>query len=84
MVIVKGETEDLEFKPYYTPEFQYKFRVFVYDKTHLGTNLRKFLCLNKVEGISIAAWKAVSQLRPDILHPTIIEVSPEGKLLGHS
>ena len=80
-IIVKGQTEELEFQPYYTPEYVDSFRVFVYDKTHLGTNLRKCLCLNKVEGISIVAWKAVAKLRPDILHPTLIEVSPEGKIL---
>ena len=81
IVTIKGETDGLEFEPYYTPEYVDDFRVFVHDKTHLGTNLRKFLCLDKMEGISIESWKAVAKLRSDILHPTLIEVSPEGKIL---
>ena len=79
---VKG-TDAGFFEPYYIPEFDEKeqtFQVFTYDKTHLGTNMRKCLCLNKIEGVSIQAWKAVSLKNPEIIHPSIIDVSPEGKI----
>ena len=83
-IIIKGKQRDLFFEPYSVPEYRETeddFSVFVYDKTHLGTNLRKCICLDKVKGISIKAWKSVSLSNPDILHPTLIEVSSEGKIL---
>ena len=80
-IVIKGEEEDMEFEPYYVPEYDDKFHVYIYDKTHLGTNLRKCVCLDKVENVSIEAWRSVSKSDPKILHPTLIEVSPEGKIL---
>ena len=83
-IAIKGEEEELVFEPYYVPEYietEQDFNVFVYDKTHLGTNLRKCICLDKVKGISVKAWRSVSISDPDILHPTLIEVSPEGKIM---
>jgi len=43
-----------DFEPYYVPDesVENDFEVFVYDKTHLGSNLRKVLCLDKVHGLS--------------------------------
>ena len=43
--------------------------------------MRKCLCLNKIEGISVQAWKTISNKNPEILHPLIIDVSPEGKIV---
>jgi len=34
-----------------------------------------------IQGISIQAWKKCSKNNREMLHPTIIEVSPEGKIL---
>ena len=73
------------FHPYYVPEFDLEteeFCLFSYDKTHLGTDFRKALCLNKVEGVSKIAWENVSKVSPDVLHPSVIHVSEEGKILG--
>jgi hypothetical protein len=81
---VKGNSEELFFEPYYVPEFNEEeedFQVFIYDRTHLGTNLRKCLCLDKVDGISIRAWKTVADRKPNILHPTIVEITEDGKIL---
>ena len=72
------------FQPYYVPEFDIEteeFGLFSYDKTHLGTNFRKALCLNKVQGIQKKAWEVVADRNPKILHPSIIQVSDEGKIL---
>ncbi|XP_053407926.1 uncharacterized protein LOC128559645 [Mercenaria mercenaria] len=83
-IMVKTETEEMNFEPYYVPEFDENsgvFRIFTYDKTHLGTNLRKCMCLDKVRGISIQAWKHVSKARPDILHPSLVEVDDDGRIL---
>jgi hypothetical protein len=68
--------------PYYVPDKSEDgdFEVFVYDKTHLGSNLRKAICLNKVSGVSKKAWDNVSRMKPEILNPLLIEVSPEGKI----
>ena len=75
--------EDGYFEPYYLPDYDTEldtFKVFVYDKTHLATNFRKCVCLDRVEGVSVQAWKCVAKKRPDILHPSIIEVS-DGKIV---
>ena len=80
---VVGSDND-SFKPFYVPEFnkdRQEFEVFTYDRTHLATNLRKCVCLNKVEGVSIKAWQSIAKLKPDILNPSVIEVSDEGKIL---
>ena len=72
------------FCPYYVPEFdeqREKFHVYVYDKTHLGSNLRKALCLDKVHGVSKESWIKVAESDPQILNPTLLEVSEEGKIL---
>lgn len=83
MVKVECETETY-FKPYYVPEFNEErqdFEVFIYDKTRLATNLRKCVCLDRVEGITIKAWEAVASHSPDILNRGLIEVSSDGKIL---
>lgn len=69
--------------PYYVPDLNKEggFEVFVYDKTHLGSNLRKAICVDKVNGISKTAWQKVSTSNPDILNPTLLEVSEEGKIV---
>ena len=70
--------------PYYVPDKDPKtgdFELFVYDKTHLGSNLRKTICLDKIEGISKGAWVRVAQCKPLILNPAIIDVTEEGKIL---
>jgi hypothetical protein len=82
-VIVKGDS-DRTFEPYYVPEFdemRQDFEIFVYDKTHLATNLRKCVCVDKVESRSIRAWEKVAKQSPDILNRSVIEVSSEGKIL---
>ena len=82
-VIVKGDS-DRTFEPYYVPEFdemRQDFEIFVYDKTHLATNLRKCVCVDKVESISIRAWEKVAKQSPDILNRSVIEVSSEGEIL---
>lgn len=68
--------------PYYVPDRSDDgdFEVFVYDKTHLGSNLRKAICLNKVSGVSKSAWDNVSRTNPETLNPLLVEVSPEGKI----
>ena len=46
---------DCDYEPYYVPDFTLEsgsFEMSVYDKTHLGSNLRKALCLDKIQGIS--------------------------------
>lgn len=51
-IAVKVENEGIIFEPYYVQKFDEEFDDFhvgVYDKTHLGTNLRKCLCLDKVK-----------------------------------
>ena len=71
-------------EPYYVPDkdpVTGEFELFVYDKTHLGSNLRKTICLDKVENTSKEAWICVSQSNPDILNPALIDVKEEGKIL---
>lgn len=80
-VTVKGDNEST-FEPYYVPEFDetcQDFDIFVYDKTHLATNLRKCVYIDKVENISIKAWEQVANISPDVLNRSVIEVSSEGK-----
>ncbi|XP_045178040.2 uncharacterized protein LOC123538138 [Mercenaria mercenaria] len=74
---------DEDFYPYYVPDKseQGDFEIFVYDKTHLGSNLRKAICLDRVYGVSKKAWQSVSEVRPDILNPTLLEVTEEGKII---
>ena len=71
------------FQPYYVPERNENgdFELFVYDKTHLGSNLRKALCLDKVQSISKKAWLDVAVKNPQVLNPTLLEVSEEGKII---
>lgn len=81
-VIISGLEDVLE--PYYVPDRNPdsgEFELFVYDKTHLGSNLRKALCLNKVDDISISAWERVSNSNPEILNSCVINVSEEGKIV---
>lgn len=81
-VTIFGLDEVLE--PYYIPDkdpVSGEFELFVYDKTHLGSNLRKAICLDKVENISKGAWIRVSERNPAILNSTLIEVSEEGKIV---
>ncbi|KAH3860986.1 hypothetical protein DPMN_023912 [Dreissena polymorpha] len=65
------ENDDVYFEPYYLPEFDSNMndlRIYAYDKTHLGTNLRKALCLDKISGILVPASKPISgRRRPDIV-----------------
>ena len=70
-------------EPFYVPDVNEasNFEVGVYDKTHLGSNLRKALCLDKIEGISKSAWTKVSDNDPDILNSALLDVSEEGKIL---
>ena len=80
-VEVHGVSQNLN--PYYVPDRSEggDFEVFVYDKTHLGSNLRKALCLNKVHGVSKSAWNHVADGHPEILNPLLLEVSEEGKIM---
>ena len=72
-----------DFEPYYVPDesVENDFEVFVYDKTHLGSNLRKVLCLDKVHGLSKSSWQKVSDKWPLLLNPTLLDVNDEGKIV---
>ena len=81
-VIIQNGLKNIWMTPYYIPDkgSDGEFEVFVYDRTHLCSNLRKSICLNKVSGISKKAWDVVSQQCPKILNPVLVEVSPDGKI----
>ena len=58
-----------------------KFELAVYDKTHLGSNLRKALYLDKIDGISKSAWENVAENHPSILNISLIEINDESKIM---
>ena len=45
------------------------------------SNLRTTICLDKVIGISKAAWNKVTDHNPDILNTAVMEVTDKGKII---